>query len=68
VNEVPPMFRQRLLSVSAYDANAMLKGAAVVEGRMLKESVREFFADENIAYLHLHNARPGCFNCLVRRA
>ena len=25
------------------------------------------FADERVAYIHLHNARPGCFSCLVRR-
>lgn len=68
VNEVPPMLRHRLLSVRAYDANAMMKAASVVEGRMLEESVREYFADGSITYLHLHNARPGCFNCLVRRA
>jgi len=68
VNEVPPMLRHRLLSIRAYDAGAMMKAAAVVEGRMLEDSVREYFADGNIAYLHLHNARPGCFNCLVRRA
>jgi hypothetical protein len=26
------------------------------------------FSDPAIAYLHVHNARPGCFNCRVERA
>ena len=68
VNEVPAMLRHRLLSVRAYDGGAMMKGAAVCEGKALEQTIREFLADPDIAYLHVHNARPGCFNCEVRRA
>jgi Protein of unknown function (DUF1203) len=68
VNEIPVMFHHRLLSVRAYDEAAMMKGARVVEGRVLEETIREFFTDAAISYLHIHNAAPGCFNCMVRRA
>ena len=68
VNEIPLMFHHRLLSVRAYDETAMMKGARVVEGRNLASTIREFFADGSISYLQIHNAAPGCFNCLVRRA
>lgn len=68
VNEIPLMFNHRLLSVRAYDASAIMKGARVVEGRLLEETIRDFFTDEAISYLQIHNAAPGCFNCTVQRA
>ena len=68
VNEIPLMFHHRLLSVRAYDQSAIMRGARVVEGRALDDAIRGFLADRDTAYLHLHNAGPGCFNCLVQRA
>lgn len=68
INEVPRMFSHRSLSIRAYDEAAIMKGARVVEGRALEETIRHFFANEGISYLQIHNAAPGCFNCTVRRA
>jgi hypothetical protein len=68
VNEVPAMFRSRLLSIRAYDAEGILLAAEVAEGRDLEAQIERLFADLGIEYLHLHNARPGCFNCRVERA
>lgn len=68
VNKIPHMFNHRLLSVRAYDQDAMMQGARVVEGRALKESITDFLVNEAISYLHIHNAAPGCFNCMVQRA
>lgn len=68
VNQVPAMIRIRLLSIRAYDAEAMLIAAEIAEGRTLEEHIERAFADPRVAYLHLHNARPGCFNCRVERA
>ena len=67
VNEIPVMFNHRLLSVRGYDESAMMKDAKVVEGRALEETIRNFFTNEAISYLHIHNAAPGCFNCTVQR-
>jgi len=67
VNEIPIMFHHRLLSVRAYDETAMMKAARVVEGTTLKEAIRDFFTNEAISYLQIHNAAPGCFNCTVQR-
>jgi hypothetical protein len=68
VNEIPAMFSHRLLSVRAYDAAATLVGAEVVECQALESAIRKFFTDNAVNYLHLHNARPGCYNCRVVRA
>jgi hypothetical protein len=67
-NEIPVMFHHRLLSVRAYNEAAMMKAAKVVEGKALQETIRNFFTNSDIAYLHVHNAAPGCFNCMVQRA
>jgi len=68
MGEIPLMFRHRLLSLRAYDATAMLVASEVVEGVALEDAVRRQFADESVSYLHIHNARPGCYNCRVERA
>ena len=68
VNEVPGSVRSRLLSVRGYDREGILVGADVTEGRMLEASVSRLFSDERVDYLHLHNARAGCYSCRVDRA
>jgi len=67
VSEVPNSVRQRLLSVRAYDALGFLVDAEVIDGQQLETLVEKFFADNQMAYLHLHNARPGCYSCRVDR-
>ena len=66
--EIPRMLRHRLLSLRAYDVNGMLVGADVCEGTQLEPRVTGFFADAEVAYLHVHNAKPGCFNCRIERS
>ena len=66
--EIPLMFRHRLLSLRAYDRDASLVNAAAVSGTALDAAIRDLFADPAVGYLHIHNARPGCYNCRVDRA
>ena len=68
VREVPAMLRQRLLSVRAFDASGMMVAADVVDGRALEPVVDTMFARDDVAYLHLHNAKPGCYAARVDRA
>lgn len=65
INEIPPMFWHRLLSVRAYDNAALLVHADVVHGETLYDAVRRMLASPGVSYLHIHNAKPGCFNCSV---
>ena len=32
------------------------------------EDMRQVFADPGVEYVHIHNARPGCYNCRADRA
>jgi hypothetical protein len=66
--EVPAQVSRRLLSLRAYDAAGMLRQGEVVEGRELPSLVARMFADLETAYLHVHNARPGCYSCRIDRA
>lgn len=68
VNEVPAMIRTRLLSLRGYDAAGMMLISEVLDGSELEEHLSRFFADPDVEYIHIHNARPGCYNCRVDRA
>jgi hypothetical protein len=68
VDEIPEVLRTRLLSVRAFDAAHMLVAADVVDGPALAPSIERFFADARVAYLHLHNAKPGCYAARVDRS
>ena len=68
VGELPQVVRGRLLSIRGYDADGLMVDADVAEGSELERHIQRFFADSRIAYLHLHNARPGCYSCRVERA
>jgi len=68
INEIPKMFNHRLLSLRGYDKNAIMKDASVIEGNNLKAQIIKIFENDDIQYIHIHNAKPGCYNCLVERA
>ncbi len=67
VGEIPEQLRKRLLSVRAFDESGMMVDADVIEGRLLEEMIGRFFANDAVAYLHLHYARPGCYAARVDR-
>lgn len=68
VGEIPEMLRRRLLSVRAFDTDGMMVEADVVEGKALEPLIERFFASPRVAYLHLHNAKPGCYAARVERS
>ena len=68
VDEIPTMLRSRLLSIRGYDAAAMMVATDVVNGTELEEHIWRLFSDKQVEYIHVHNARPGCYNCRVERA
>ena len=67
-NAIPKQQRTRLLSVRAYDESGWMRDAEVVEGENLETLIEKFFADPTVDYLHVHNAKRGCYACRVDRA
>jgi len=67
-NEVPKMLRQRLLSVRAFNNEGMMVDADVTEGVHLESVIERMLAISTADYLHIHNAKLGCYAALVERA
>ena len=60
--------RGRLLSLRAYDDEGMMLDADIVEGREVERVIEQFFADPEIRYIHVHNAKRGCYSGRIDRA
>ena len=65
--EIPPYVTRRVMSVRAYDADDMMVDADVCEGTDVRDAFDRMLADDAVAYIHLHNAKRGCFSCRVER-
>jgi hypothetical protein len=65
---VPDYVRLRLMSARAYDADHLMIDAAVCDGAQIASEIERMFGNEDVAYIHLHNAKRGCFSCRVDRA
>ena len=68
VNEVPAALSTRLISIRGFDGEHFMREADVVDGAKLAETIEAVFSNEKIDYIHLHNARPGCFAAKLTRA
>jgi len=66
-NEVPRMLRLRLLSVRAFDASGNMVDADVVKGDDLEALIESMLANDSAEYLHIHNAKLGCYAALAER-
>ena len=66
-NAVPEQLRSRLLSVRAYDASGWMRDAEVAEGVALEALIARFLSDPAVDFLHVHNARRGCYACRIER-
>jgi hypothetical protein len=64
---VPDYMRTRLMSVRAYDNAHLMTDAVVCDGSEVRAAIQAMFAREETAYLHLHNAKRGCYSCAVER-
>jgi len=65
---LPACLMLRPLSVRAYDAADDMIDAEVVEGTMAEPLILRYLARADVAYLHVHFARRGCFACRIDRA
>ena len=68
VNSLPTYLTLRPLSIRAYDAADEMVDAEVVDGPNAAPLIERYLARADVAYLHIHYARRGCFACRVDRA
>jgi hypothetical protein len=68
IDEIPEVFRNRLLSLRGYDQPGELVTADVISGNDVEEAIERFLSDQSIAFIDAHNAKPGCFAARISRA
>lgn len=62
------LVRARVLSLRGYDGEDLIAESAVVPPGELVARLEAMLGRADIAYVHVHNAGPGCFSCRVDRA
>jgi len=65
--EIPPYVTRRAMSVRAYDSDDMMVDADVCQGNDVRGVIEHMLANDAVAFIHLHNAKRGCFSCRVER-
>jgi Protein of unknown function (DUF1203) len=66
-NVIPPALARRTLSLRGFDAKHMMVEADLTEGANAAALIETFFANANVAYIHAHYARRGCYAALIER-
>jgi len=68
IDVVPEVMSTRLLSVRAFDRDHMIVDADVVEGADAAKLFERLLGNPETEYLHVHNAKRGCYSGRVERA
>ena len=64
---LPEQLTIRQLSVRAFDADALMIDAAIVQGDQLEPTLLRMFEHEACDHIHVHNATRGCWAVRVDR-
>jgi hypothetical protein len=67
VDEVPPVFDMRVLSLRGFDKNGMMADAILTQPGEADSGIRRLFANPEIQTIHAHNATRGCFAAKITR-
>jgi hypothetical protein len=68
IDEVPPVFEKRVLSLRGFDADGMMAEAILAQPGEADAGIRKLFANPDIVSIHAHNATRGCFAARIERA
>ena len=68
VDEVPPVFESRVLSLRGFDKDGMMADAILTQPGAADAGIRKLFANPAIETIHAHNAMRGCFSAKIERA
>jgi hypothetical protein len=62
VDVVPESMRIRLLSLRAFTDDGMMLDADIVDGMAMESLITRMFANPEVSYIHVHNAKQGCYS------
>jgi hypothetical protein len=67
IDDVPPVFRTRVLSLRGFDSSGMMAAAVLTQPGEADAGIRQLFANPGIETIHAHNATRGCFSAKIER-
>ena len=67
VDQVPPVFGPRVLSLRGFDKAGMMAEAILTQPGEADAGIRQLFANAEIETIHAHNATRGCFAAKIER-
>ena len=67
VDQVPPVFETRVLSLRGFDRDGMMADAILTLPGEADAGIRKLFANPAIETIHAHNATRGCFSAKIER-
>jgi len=67
VDEVPPVFKPRMLSLRGFDKDGMMTEAILTQPGEADAGIRRLFDNPEIETIHAHNATRGCFAAKIER-
>jgi hypothetical protein len=67
VDEVPPVFAMRVLSLRGFDADGMMGDALLTQPGEADAGILKLFAKPEVVTIHAHNATRGCFSARIER-
>ncbi|HEX6785203.1 MAG TPA: DUF1203 domain-containing protein [Sphingomicrobium sp.] len=68
VDEVPPVFATRTLSLRGFDEQGMMVDAVLADPGEADAAIRTLFANPRVATIDAHNATRGCFAARIERS
>ena len=68
VDEVPPVFKPRVLSLRGFDKDGMMAEAILTQPGEADAGIRKLFANREIETIHAHYATRGCFSAKIERS
>jgi Protein of unknown function (DUF1203) len=67
VDEVPPVFAPRVLSLRGFDGEGMIADAILTQPGQAEAGIRRLFGNPAVVTIHAHNATRGCFAARIER-
>lgn len=67
VDEVPPVFKTRVLSLRGFGADGMMKDAVLAQPGEADAAIRKLLGNPEIEMIHAHNAVRGCYSAKIER-
>lgn len=67
IDEEPPVFKTRVLSLRGFDKDGMMADAMITQPGEADAGIRRLFANPAIETIHAHNATRGCFSARIER-